>query len=179
MKTAIVVLAAVAGLVLALAPAAEAAPMEFVTVGDAGNADDNHLRGGEYWGSVAYEYNIGKYEVTNAQYTVFLNAVAASDPYGLYKEEMGGTADLRGGITRTGSDGSYTYATKTNMADKPVNWVDWNNAAAFSNWLTTGDKSSGYYTMTSSGVATSNAHSHDAYAAINGLTYFIPTEDEL
>lgn len=36
-------------------------------------------------GGVAYTYNIGKYEVTAGQYTEFLNAVAATDTYGLYK----------------------------------------------------------------------------------------------
>ena len=40
-----------------------------VTVGNSGNADDTH---GDGYGGVDYEYRIGKYEVTNAQYTEFL-----------------------------------------------------------------------------------------------------------
>ena len=59
--------------------------MALVTVGDLGNAPDpmtNH-------GAVPYVYNIGKYDVTTAQYTAFLNAVASSgDPYGLYAPKM-------------------------------------------------------------------------------------------
>ena len=35
-------------------------------------------------GAVDYAYNIGTYEVTNAQYVEFLNAVAKTDGYGLY-----------------------------------------------------------------------------------------------
>ena len=51
-------------------------------IGDAGNANDASTG----LGSVNYDYYIGTYEVTVAQYTEFLNAVAASDPYGLYNE---------------------------------------------------------------------------------------------
>ena len=38
-------------------------------------------------GSVGYNYNIGKYEVTAGQYTEFLNAVARTDTYGLYNTQ--------------------------------------------------------------------------------------------
>ena len=51
-----------------------------VPVGDAGN-DADPTTG---HGSVAYNYNIGKYDVTTGQYTVFLNAVGTTDTYGLY-----------------------------------------------------------------------------------------------
>ena len=39
-------------------------------------------------GAVDYVYEIGKYEVTAGQYTEFLNAVAATDTYGLYNTDM-------------------------------------------------------------------------------------------
>ena len=48
---------------------------QMVTVGDAGNAADS-----TGYGAVAYEYQIGKYDVTIGQYVAFLNAVAQSDP---------------------------------------------------------------------------------------------------
>jgi formylglycine-generating enzyme required for sulfatase activity len=60
---------------------------------------------------------------------------------------------------------------------QPTGGTSWNEAAKFCNWLTTGSATSGYYTI-SDGVASTNALSHDAYAAANGTTYFIPTEDE-
>jgi len=41
--------------------------IETVAVGDPGNGADS-----TGFGSVAYEYSIGKYEVTQAQYTEFL-----------------------------------------------------------------------------------------------------------
>ena len=55
------------------------ASLEFVTVGDSGNtADQNYDEEGSY-GSVPYAYQMGKYDVTAAQYCQFLNAVAATD----------------------------------------------------------------------------------------------------
>jgi hypothetical protein len=59
-----------------------------VLVGDAGNSADS-----TGFGAVSYEYQIGKYEVTLAEYTAFLNAVAATDTYNLYMPNM--ATDLR------------------------------------------------------------------------------------
>jgi len=106
----------------------EHAFMELVPVGDAGNPDD--LFG---FGGVAYDYEIGKYEVTNDQYIEFLNAIGASDNIGLYDPLMG--TDIRGGISRTGSFGSYSYAARTTMGDKPVNFVSLLDCMRFVNWL--------------------------------------------
>ncbi len=66
---------------------ARALTMEMVTVGNAGNSADPST--GSLYGAVAYDYLIGKYEVTIGQYTEFLNAVAATDTYGLYNTSMG------------------------------------------------------------------------------------------
>ena len=52
-----------------------------VTIGNAGNAADSTTG----YGAVGYSYNIGTTEVTLTQYTAFLNAVAATDTYGLYR----------------------------------------------------------------------------------------------
>ena len=60
--------------------AGQAATILTVPVGDAPNLDDTHGAG---YGGVDYPYNIGMYEVTNAQYATFLNEVASSDPYEL------------------------------------------------------------------------------------------------
>src|SRR4051812_8427978 len=59
----------------------EAITVPTVPIGNPGNASDVQLgvRAGTF-GSVAYDYRIGKTEVTNAQYTAFLNSV---DPTGL------------------------------------------------------------------------------------------------
>jgi sulfatase modifying factor 1 len=144
--------------------------MQFVTVGDAENQADTNPGG---FGAVSYEYEIGRYEVTNAEYTAFLNAVAKSDPYGLYMTNMG--LDARGGISRDGTSGSHTYAVKANMANKPVNFVNWFDAARFANWMHngqgTGDTETGAYTL--NGATTGNAVARNA-----GARFSLPTENE-
>jgi formylglycine-generating enzyme len=59
--------------------AAHALDIDWVTVGDAGNAPDK-----TGYGAVAYEFQIAKFEVTIGQYAEFLNAVAANDPRQLW-----------------------------------------------------------------------------------------------
>ena len=86
-------LAALAAMVL-FTGATQALTYETVLVGNAGNAadtfvdPDDELVASFGYGAVAYEYNIGKFEVTAGQYTELLNAVAAADPYGLYNPAM-------------------------------------------------------------------------------------------
>ncbi len=65
----------------ALQPAS-AVTIQWSAVGDPGNAADPAT--GSLYGAVAYNYSIDKYEVTDSQYAAFLNAVAATDTYGLY-----------------------------------------------------------------------------------------------
>ena len=148
-KTFSVGLAALACLLAA--PARAGITYEMVTVGNAGNAADTKVGANTFgFGSVAYDYQIGKYEFTNQQYTDFLNSVAATDTYSLYNTNMG--SDALGGISRSGTPGSYTYSAKTNMGDKPVNYIMWFDAARVSNWLMNGATSSsstetGAYTL--------------------------------
>ncbi len=145
--------------------------IDWATVGNPGNAPDPTTG----FGSVAYEYRIATTEVTNAQYAAFLNAVAASDPNNLYNSNMG-SSEL-GGITRSGSSGSFTYSVKPNMGNKPVNYVSWFDAARFCNWLTNGQGSggteSGVYTL--SGTNSVSAITRDLS---NPDQVFIPTENE-
>ena len=67
-----------------------------------------------------------------AQYTRFLNAVAASDTYSLYNPSM--ATDLNNaGIERSGDVGSYTYAV-IGSGNRPVTYVSWFDAARYCNW---------------------------------------------
>jgi formylglycine-generating enzyme required for sulfatase activity len=160
----------VAALLGLLALPAQAVTIDWVTVGDPGNTADTTT-----YGAVADSFQIMKYEWTNSRYADFLNSVAATDTYSLYNADMG--SDARGGITQNGASGSYTYATKTNMSDKPVNFVSWWDAARVSNWLMNGGTSSsstetGAYTFIG-GQTTGNAP-----AVNSGATVYIPTEDQ-
>lgn len=140
--------------------------IDWVTVGDVGNAND-----ATGFGGVAYEYKISQYEVTNAQYVEFLNAKASSDPNSLYNGSM--SSDAHGGITQGGVSGSFTYSLKANMGDKPVNYVSFTDSLRFANWMHNGqgagNTESGAYDMTIS--ASTVVHASNA-------TVWIPTENE-
>ena len=123
---------------LALSSPAEAVTIDWVTVGDPGNAADTAVMNDQTtgYGSVAYAYRISKYEVTNAQYAEFLNAVAVGSAYGLYNSQM--DSSPYGGITQNGSAGSFSYSVKDGFESKPVNFVSFEDAAYFANWLNNG-----------------------------------------
>jgi hypothetical protein len=148
---------------------------DFATIGDNNNLSDTGGSIGK--GSVSYTYAIGKYMVTNSDYIEFLRAVAVTDANNLYVLSM---ASARGGINRSGSNGSYSYSLKTNYADKPVNSVSWFDCARYCNWLHNGkptgvqDSSTtedGAYLL--NGVTTGNAIEKKA-----GAKYSLPTENE-
>ena len=170
--------------------------LSFVTVGNPGNAASTSRSpaNGSYMGSVGYTYQIGKYDVTAGQYCQFLNAVAATDPYGLYNTYMsagpGGQPGRVGcGITRTGIAGNYSYNTTSsgysvNNGDFPVNFISWGDAARFCNWLTNGQPATGVEDLstTENGSYYLNGSTSDtALQAVNracGAKYVIPTENE-
>ena len=156
---------------LALAKLAHAAPPKTVPVGDPGNAKDS-----TGYGSVAYPYKIGKYEVTNAEYCEFLNAVAKTDRHALYDGRM---ASEYGGITRSGSSGDYVYATTAGGANKPVGYVTFESCARYCNWLSNGgakvDTDQGAYSISGNQVT---APDHAELALGKKTTWVISSEDE-
>lgn len=113
---------------------AQAVTLQTVTIGNPGNPNDPAT--GSLYGGVNHIFNIGTYEVTLMQYTSFLNAVAATDTYGLYNLNMATDLNIAG-ITRSGSSGSYTYAV-LGSGLRPVSYVSWYDAARFTNWLSNG-----------------------------------------
>ncbi|MBW2692149.1 MAG: SUMF1/EgtB/PvdO family nonheme iron enzyme [Deltaproteobacteria bacterium] len=162
-------------LFLLLAPVASAVvTIDWVTVGGAGNACDVQAVG--CFGAVATTYRISKTEVTNGQYVEFLNAKAASDPNGLYSTSMGPGGSGFGGITRSGSPGSYTYAWIAGRRNWPVNYVSFYDSLRFANWLNngqgSGDTETGTYTITATGI-TNNSITRNT-----GANVFLTSEDE-
>lgn len=146
--------------------------METVPIGNAGNIGEVQSQG--TFGSVDYIYHMGQYEVTAGQYTEFLNAVAATDTYGLYNPDMADPTEWTLGcnIQRSGSSGSYTYSAASDWADRPVNCVSWYDTLRFANWMHngqgSGDTENGAYTMSEGTSVVRNP----------GATWFLPTEDE-
>ena len=111
------------------------------TVGNPGNAADivtANDGSGLHFGNVSYTFNIGTYDVTVSQYTAFLNAVAQTDPYSLYNTSMGTDSNIGPSISRSGSAGSYSYAVMGSSGNFPITYVNWFDAARFSNWLNNG-----------------------------------------
>jgi sulfatase modifying factor 1 len=166
-------------LALATTPVPAEVTIAMVTVGDEGNMPDvNGL------GAVSYTYRISVYEVTVGQYAAFLNAVATSDPHGLYDERMADNANVAG-IERSGAAGSYTYRV-LGSASRPITYVSWWDAARFANWMhngqgmqrgqarqgpDSGDTERGAYQL-------DGATAGSAPSASNDAAFRIPTEDE-
>jgi len=167
------------------APAASAVTIDWVTVGSPGNAPDTFpvncgLSNASPCGVVAAPYRIGKYEVTNAQYAEFLNRVAAADANGLYSTYMDSEATF-GGITRSGSEGTYSYAAKSGFESKPVTYVSFWDAARFSNWLQNGQPTGAQSALTTEdGAYTLTPEAIAANSVLRNLTasVFLPSESE-
>jgi len=164
--------------------------IDWVTVGNPGN--DPHSSG---YGSVAKVYRIGKYEVTNSQYAEFVNAVAAydpkdptnpaaTDPNGLYNNDMGGGWNDIGGISRSGSGTQadpWVYSARTNRGNRPVNYVSWYDTLRFTNWLHNGQP--GLDTPVGQDDNSTEDGAYDMSLGTGvvrkgGATVFLPTEDE-
>jgi sulfatase modifying factor 1 len=133
--------------------------IDFVPIGNAGNAGDTRTEANPYGcGAVGYNYRIGKYEVTNAQWNAFTTAVGAP----------------------TGTDGGYSYGSYWTGAQQPTNSVSWYEALQFCNYLTSGDKSKGAYQFSGNNTNPGSFLGIDRASSIStyGTTYVIPTEDE-
>ena len=153
-------------------PKACAITIDMVTVGNPGNANDPDT--GNLYGRVGYSYQIGKYNVTIAQYVAFLNAVAAEeDSYALYSS-IPAFMHPTDGISRSGASGSYNYGV-IGSGNKPIYWVSWFDAARFANWMHNGQGAgsteTGAYTL-------QGATSGNAVARNPGASFYIPTENE-
>ncbi|MDD5326388.1 MAG: SUMF1/EgtB/PvdO family nonheme iron enzyme [Phycisphaerae bacterium] len=142
--------------------------IDFVTVGNPGNPGDTRTPTPEYGapmvdpygcGAVSYNYRIGKYEVTNAQWNAF--TAAAGAPTGNHIDAYDDSAYFTG-------------------AQQPTNCVSWYEAAQFCNWLTSGDKSLGAYQFSGDNSNPGDFLGIDRAAAQTtyGTIYVIPTETE-
>ena len=153
---------------------------QFVPVGDAGNPSDPATN----YGSVGYDYRIGKYEVTLSQYAAYLNAIAVTDTYGLYHSGLNST------ILRSGVSGAYSYSLLASPS-RPLGSVSLLDAARFANWLQNGQPTGlqtaattedGGYTLLGnvSTAFTRNANAKvwlPSYAEWYKAAYYDPTND--
>ena len=162
----VVVLLAVAN--VASATIVQGIDIDFVTIGNAGNAGDTRTQSFPNdksfatpygCGAVGYDYQIGKYEITNGQWDAFVTAAGAPTGY-----------------PGTAYDDNARY-TATNV---PTNEVSWVEAAQFCNYLTSGDKSLGAYLFSENDgeIYAFLGIDRDSAVSTYGMVYAIPTEDE-
>ncbi|MCM1501095.1 MAG: formylglycine-generating enzyme family protein [Bacteroidales bacterium] len=87
------------------------------------------------FGIVPYNYEIGKYEITNYEYCIFLNKVATqNDSHNLFSPLM--EQHFMGGIIRRQlQDGTYSYICKPGYENLPVVCTTWMSAIRYINWL--------------------------------------------
>jgi len=160
--------------------------IDLVSVTDAGNPADFNGRG-----AVAQNFQMGKNDITAAQYCQFLNAVASkSDPYALYNDKMSSNRNVASITRTTEKDGSFTYSTKMAADYLPIAHVSWFSAARFCNWMHNGQLIGNEdATTTETGAYTLNGAMKDEsgsasvtksdYCKLNdGAKFFLPTEDQ-
>jgi formylglycine-generating enzyme required for sulfatase activity len=165
---------------------AQTITIQMSQVGNPGNLGDPALNndGSSGHGAVGYTYYIGSYDITVAQYTAFLNAVALTDPYGLYNPNMATDQNI-GGIQQSGTQGGYSYSVIGTSGSDPVTYVTWLDAARFCNWLENGQPTTGIENIktTEEGSYTLNGDT-DLFGQSGsetknpGSVWWIPTEDE-
>lgn len=169
---------------LVFAAAGHAVTIDTVPIGNPGNPADMRWYFDPFQsngvGSVGYDFRIGKYEVTNVQYTEFLNGV---DPTGanslaLYNSSM--ASDAPGGILQNlAAAAGSKYSVKPGRGNNPVAYISWYDAIRFANWLHNGqgagDTETGAYTLLGGTPTPSNGNSITRNA---GATWWLPSENE-
>lgn len=142
---------------LASAEMVQGIDIDFVTIGDAGNSGDySSTANPSGCGAVAYEYRIATYEITNSQWSTFVDTAGAPT----------------GGSSWAYTDGDSAWT----GSDIPVTCISWLEAVQFCNYLTSGDKYSGAYTFDVSGNFT--GVDRNSAVSLYGTVYALPTEDE-
>ena len=132
-------------------------------------------------GRVDYQFRIGKNEITNDIYTIFLNSVAAlSDRNGLYNASM--SDNVVGGILRSGTEGNYVYSVKENMNSRPVVFVSFFDVLRFCNWLHNGApanvEQNNFTTETGAYTLSPSADGSFNVTRNNNAYYWLPYDNE-
>lgn len=112
-----------------------------VLIDQPGNATDGFDPG---YGRVNYEYCIGKYPVTNSEYSLYLNNVASVlneenlNTYytpALSETELGMSIGIDRRVVQVGDVFECVYAPADHMQDHPVVGITWIQAARYCNYM--------------------------------------------
>lgn len=160
--------------------------IDFVSVRAPGNApwpgggtpDTNGNRGR---GRVDYDYRIGKYEVTTAQWVEFFNA-AFDRPTNDRIPFLRPPTFWGASSTTPTTPGGMRWSAPPGSEMLPVGNISWRMAAIYCNWLTNGKSLqrgaflTGAYEVSTFGYA--GISFTDQRVRSPGATYFLPTVDE-
>jgi formylglycine-generating enzyme required for sulfatase activity len=172
---------------LSLAQVDPASGIDFVTVGAVGYApwqgngnDPNDRAIGR--GTVNYEYRIGKYEVTTAQWTEFMNA-AFDRPLEDFIPHMQQPGIWGAVATVPNTPGAQRWRVPTGNEMRAVGNISWRMAAIYCNWLHN-DKAtnreaflSGAYDVSTFGENPGGRFT-DQLTRSPGARYYVPSWDE-
>ncbi len=159
--------------------------VDFVRVGAVGNAPwmGNGTSGDIAIGrgSVGYEYSIGRFEITTAQWAEFMNA-AFDRPASEWTPHVSPPSRWGGVAATPTAPGGLRWTVPAGNEMLPVGGISWRTAAIYCNWLSNGKSTdvsafrSGAYdvaTFLDNGNGFSDQVTHSANAQ-----YWIPTWDE-
>jgi formylglycine-generating enzyme required for sulfatase activity len=158
--------------------------IDFVTVGAVNNPawtgggiyNNNH-------GSVGYVYNIGKFEVTTAQWAEFMNAAfdrPANDRITNVIQPFGWGAVS----TAPNTPGGRRWTVPAGNEMIPTGGISWRTAAIYCNWLHNGMGTnreaflSGAYNVSTFGAGPTGGGFTDQITRSPGARYWIPSIDE-
>jgi sulfatase modifying factor 1 len=157
--------------------------IDFVTIGAPGNAawQGGGISNGK--GAVAYEYRIGRLEVTTSQWAEFFNAALdrpANDrlPHVVAPSIWGATG------TTPQSPGGRRWNVPAGNEMRPVSGLTWRTAAMYANWLhneKSTDRSAfmnGAYDVSTFGYFSDGGGFTDQLTRSPGARYWIPSIDE-
>lgn len=178
----------ICGLVMAAPALAQGDGFDFVTIGSPGNhgydrQDINGFVRGR--GSVAYEYQIARTEVSTAQWMDFVNVISTHPEWG-YKPyfEFVPVTSWGASVDRSYSGPGRRFVLLDPSVGKlPVQGITWRAAAMFCNWLTndraptlaavtTGAYDAATFTQNPDGTY------NDQVAHSPSAKYYIPSQDE-
>ena len=147
---------------ITIAHGGDSVDIDFVDIGNAGNAADTAdgflaLSGIQNYGSVSYDYSIGKFEVTADQWAAVTGFDALIENY---------------------NTDPFSYDPWS--GSQPTANTSWYEAAKFANWLTSGNALQGAYTYSGTSGTLGTFTGVDRATALTtyGTIYVLPSDDE-
>ncbi|MDR1282806.1 MAG: SUMF1/EgtB/PvdO family nonheme iron enzyme [Opitutaceae bacterium] len=151
----------------------DASLMVTVTGGPESRTHTGEDPGKGTYGAVDYNYAIGKYEVTNAQYAAFLNTIGVTSTNDDLNRNLYNPTQASYGLTWNNDASQFVGD------NRPVTYVNFYDAARFVNWLTNGgtatsDTETGMYKLSDGLGITRNAGAWEAggFAIANENEWF-------